>query len=85
MGSIQLGFDVTGEISTSVISIEGSARYSTGVRLLRSSCEAVANFAKALAREFSALDICMIWTSTNFFSKSLTFLRYRIIFSLLAS
>ena len=73
MGSIQLGYDVTGETSTSVRSIEGSARYSTGVSLLRSSCEAVANFAKASAREFSALGMCLTWTSMNFFSKSRTF------------
>ena len=40
-------------------SIEVSARYSTGVELLRSSCEAVASFAKASAREFSALGTCL--------------------------
>ena len=73
MGSIQLGSDVTGETSTSVRSIEGFARYSTGVSLLRSSYEAVTNFAKASAREFSALGMCLTWTSTNFFSKSRTF------------
>ena len=59
MGSIQLGSEVTGETSTSVRSIEGSSRYSTGVSLLRSSCEAVANFAKASALEFSALGMCL--------------------------
>ena len=85
MGSIQLGSVVTGETLTSVRSIEGSARYSTGVSLLRSSYEAVANFSKASAREFSGLGICLTWTNTNFFSKSWTFLRFRIIFSLLAS
>ena len=66
-------------------SIEGSARYSTCVELLRSSCEAVASFAKASAREFSALGICLTWTSMNFFNKSRTFLRYRIILPLLGS
>ena len=55
MGSIQLGSDVTEETLTSVRSMEGSARCSTGVSLLRSSWEAVANFAKVSAREFSAL------------------------------
>ena len=60
MGSIQLGSNVTGETSTSARSIEGSARYSTGVSLMRSSCEDVANFSKASAWEFSALDICLI-------------------------
>ena len=59
--------------------------YSTGVDLLRSSCEAVANFAKASAQEFSALGICLTWTSTNFFSKSRTFMRYRVILPLFAS
>ena len=39
----------------SMRSIEGSARYSTGVSLLRSSCEAVANFSKASAQEFFTL------------------------------
>ena len=59
MGSIQLGSDMTGETSMSVRSMEGSARCSTCVSLLRSSCEDVANFAKASAREFSALGMCL--------------------------
>ena len=84
MGSIQFGSDQIWATSMSQRSIEGSARYSTGVELLRSSYGAVASFAKALAREFSALGICLTWTSTNFFNKSRTFLRYRIILPLLA-
>ena len=59
MGSIQLGSDSTGATSTSQRSIEGSARYSTGVDLQRSSYGAVASFAKASAREFSALGTCL--------------------------
>ena len=55
MGSIQLGFDVTGDTSTSLRSMEGSTRCSIGVSLLRSSWEARASFAKVSAREFSAL------------------------------
>ena len=85
MGSIQLSSDVTGETSTPLRSMEGSARCSTGISLLRSSCEAVASFAKVSAREFSALVMCLTWTSMNFFNKSRTFLSYRIIFSPLAS
>ena len=59
MGSIQLGSDMTGATSSSLRSIEGSARCSIGVSLLRSSCEAVASFARASAREFSALGMCL--------------------------
>ena len=59
MGSIQLGSDLTWATSTSQRSIEGSARYSTSVDLPRSSCKAVASFAKASAREFSALGTCL--------------------------
>ena len=59
MGSIQLGSDPIWATSTSQRSIEGSARYSTGVDLLRSSCEVVASFAKASARKFSVLGICL--------------------------
>ena len=59
MGSIQLGSDVTGETSTSVRSMEGSARCSTGVSLLRFSSEAVASFAKVSAQEFSARGMCL--------------------------
>ena len=43
------------------------------------------HFAKASAREFSALGMCLTRTSTNFLSNSRTFLRYRIIFFPLAS
>ena len=59
MGSIQLGSDMTKETSSLLRSTEGSERYSTGVSLLRSSWEVVANFAKASAREFSALGMCL--------------------------
>ena len=59
MGSIQLGSDVTGETSTLLRSMEGSARCSTGVSLLRSSCEDVASFARVSAREFFALGMCL--------------------------
>ena len=38
---------------------EGSERCSIGISLPRSSCEAVASFAKALAHEFSALSTCL--------------------------
>ena len=60
MGSIQLGSDMTGEISSLLRSIEGSERYSTGVSLLRSSWEVVASFSRASAREFFALGMCLI-------------------------
>ena len=60
MGSIQLGSDMTGEISSLLRSKEGSERCSIGVSLLRSSWEAVASYAKASAREFSALSMCLI-------------------------
>ena len=43
----------------SVRSMEGSARCSTGVSMLRSSWEAVASFAKVYAREFSAPGMCL--------------------------
>ena len=59
MGPIQLGSDLTGETSTSVRSMEGSARCSTDVSLLRSSWEAVASISKVSAREFSALGMCL--------------------------
>ena len=59
MGSIQLDSDMTREISL-LRSMEGSERCSTGVSLLRSSWEAVASFAKASAREFSNLGMCLI-------------------------
>ena len=59
MGSIQLGSDMTGETSSLLRSMEGSERCSTGACLLRSSWEVVASFAKASAREFSALDMCL--------------------------
>ena len=57
MGSIQLGSDITGETSPLSMFTEGSGRCSTGISLPRSSCEAVASFSKASAREFSALGI----------------------------
>ena len=60
MGSIQLSSNMTGEISSLLRSTEGSKRHSTGVSLMRSSWEAVASFAKASAREFSALGMCLI-------------------------
>ena len=60
MGSIQLGSDMTGEISSLLRSAEGSERCSTGVSLLRSSWEAVAIFARASAREFYAFSMCLI-------------------------
>ena len=59
MGSIKFGSDPIWATSKSQRSIEGSVRYSTGVELLRSSCEAVASFAKASAREFFALGTCL--------------------------
>ena len=55
MGSIQLGSDITGETSPLSTLTEGSGRCSIGVSLPRSSCEAVASFANASAREFSIL------------------------------
>ena len=59
MGSIQLSSDMTEETSSLLRSTEGSERYSTSVSLLRSSWEDVASFAKASAREFSALGMCL--------------------------
>ena len=59
MGSIQLGSDMIGEISSLLSSTEGSERCLTGVSLLRSSWEAVASFTKASAREFFALSMCL--------------------------
>ena len=55
MGSIQLGVAITGKISSLLMFIEGSERCSTGIRLSRSSYDAVANFTRASACEFSAL------------------------------
>ena len=60
MGSIQLGSDITGEISSLLRSTEGSKRCSIGVSLLRSSWEVVASFARASAREFFTLGMCLI-------------------------
>ena len=60
MGSIQLGSDITGEISSLLRSTEGSERCSIGVSLLRSSWEVVASFARASAHEFFALGMCLI-------------------------
>ena len=59
MGSIQLGSDITGETSPLSTLTEGSGRCSIGVSLPMSSCEAVASFAKASAREFSDLGTCL--------------------------
>ena len=60
MGSIQLGSNMTGEISLLLRSTEGSERCSTGVNLLRSSWEAVASFSRASAHEFSDLGMCLM-------------------------
>ena len=60
MGSIQLGSNMIGEISSLLRSMEGSERCSTGVSLLRSSWEAVASFVRASAREFSTPSLCLI-------------------------
>ena len=60
MGSIQLGSDMTGDLSSLLRSIEGSERCSTGVSLLRSSWEAVASFTRASSREFFTLGMCLI-------------------------
>ena len=60
MGSIQLGSDMTGEISSLLRSMEGYERCSTGVNLLRSSWEAVASFSRESAHEFSTLGMCLI-------------------------
>ena len=59
MGSIQLGSDIIVETSPLSMFIEGSRRCSAGISLPRSSCEAVASFAKASAREFSVLGTCL--------------------------
>ena len=59
MGSIQLGSDITGETSPLSKLTEGSRRCSIGISLSKSSCEAVASFAKASAQEFSALGTCL--------------------------
>ena len=59
MGSIQLGSDIMGETSPLSTLIEGSGRCSIGISLPRSSCAAVASFAKASAQEFSALGTCL--------------------------
>ena len=65
MGSIQRGSDITGKTSPLSTFIEGSRRCSTGITLPRSSCEAVSSFAKASAREFSALGTCLTRTRMN--------------------
>ena len=59
MGSIQLSSDIAGETSSLLRSTEGSERCSTGISLLRSFWEVVSSFAKASAREFSALGMCL--------------------------
>ena len=55
MGSIQLSSDITGETSSLLKLTKGSGRCSIGISLPRSSCEVIASFAKASAREFYAL------------------------------
>ena len=47
-----------GDFSLSMLT-EGFRRCSTGISLPMSSCEDVANFAKALAREFYVLGTCL--------------------------
>ena len=59
MGSIQLGLDITGETSPLSTLTKGFGRFSIGISLPRSSCEAVASFAKASALEFSTLGTCL--------------------------
>ena len=59
MGSIQLSSDITRETSPLSMLTKGSRRFSTGISLPRSSCEAVSSFAKASAQEFSALGTCL--------------------------
>ena len=59
MGFIQLDSDITGETSPLLMFTEGSGRRSIGISLPRSSCEVVASFAKASAREFSGLGTCL--------------------------
>ena len=59
MGSIQLGSDITRETSLLSMLTKGSGRFSTGISLPRSSCEAVASFAKASSREFYAMGTCL--------------------------
>ena len=58
-GGIQLDLDIIGETSPLSMLTEGSGRCSIGISLPRSSCEAVASFAKALAWEFSTLSTCL--------------------------
>ena len=55
MGSIQLDLGITGETSSLLILTEASGRCLIGINMPKSSCEVVANFAKASAREFSHL------------------------------
>ena len=55
MGSIQLGVAIIEKISSLLMFIEGSKRCSIGIRLSMSSYDAIANFARASACEFSAL------------------------------
>ena len=59
MESIQLGSDITGETSPLSTLTEGFGRCSIGISLPRSSCEAVASFAKESAWEFFALGTCL--------------------------
>ena len=75
MESIQLGTDVTREISLLLVLTEGFERCSTDTRLSRSSCGVIASFSKASACEFFALGTCQTCTRMNFFSSSRTFLR----------
>ena len=59
MGSIHLGAVITGRTSSLLTFTEGSMRCSTGTRLSKSSCDAVASLARELAREFSVLGTCL--------------------------
>ena len=53
MGSIELDSDITGDTFSLSMFTKGSERCSTG------TCDTVASFAKASAREFSALGTCL--------------------------
>ena len=71
----QLDSDITGDTSSSSTFTEGFGRFSIGTSLSRSSHDVVASFARASAREFSALGTCLTWTCMNFLNSSRTFLR----------
>ena len=59
MGSIQLGSDITGDTSSLSTFTEGFGRCSISTSLSRSSRDVVVSFARASAREFSALGTCL--------------------------